>query len=57
MKYLSLFLLFTLVSCSTLERAFTPSLRSRKAECIKDMYNVGMKAEEAIKACTFVEER
>lgn len=56
MKYLILCLF--LVSCSGLN--FKP-VQNEKADsrqlCIEVFYKMGMKAEEAIKVCTFVEER
>lgn len=58
MKYLILISLLGLVSCSGM--SFKP-VSNDKAEsrqlCIEVFYKLGMKAEEAIKVCAFVEER
>ena len=58
MKYLILILLFSLVSCSGMSlKPIQNDSAERRQVCIEVFYKLGMKAEEAIKVCSFVEER
>lgn len=58
MKYLLLLMLLSLVSCSGISlKHIQNDSAERKKECIEVMYKLGMKAEEAIKVCSFLEER
>lgn len=58
MKYLILISLLGLASCSDISVKPTPSdYQNQRQLCIEVFYKMGMKAEEAIKVCKFVEER
>ena len=59
MKYLVLVGLFTLTSCSGLIPIsdIKNTTADRRVACIKLMYELGIKAEEVVKVCQFVEER
>ena len=58
MKYLLLFSIFGLTSCSNMSfKPIANDTAERRQVCIEVFYKLGMKAEEAIKVCTFVEER